>query len=276
MNLNDISTQLLFSTVPIWAEKNGAGVTGSAFIYNAPFPGATTGQAAPVLITNSHVVKGASKVIAEFTRAEGSFPSKSGRLTVELNVADIARFSNETLDLFAYPLGPLLNQQEKALQPLFIRSFGPELIPNVAVRDDFSALEEVIFIGYPAGLRDTKNSLPLIRTGRTSTPVWNDFQGERTFLIDANVFPGSSGSPVFILNHGSYTTRDGLAIGTRLFFLGVLSESILKSVTSEVYLNLGKVIRSDVVADFVEQIMSVFLAPVPNFSHNTHVPRFGL
>ncbi|MFR3321383.1 MAG: hypothetical protein ACLTSZ_09905 [Lachnospiraceae bacterium] len=77
----------------------------------------------------------------------------------------------------------------------------------------FAAIEDITFIGYPSGLYDSVNKLPIIRQGITATPIWNQFNGENVFLIDAGVFPGSSGSPVFIYNHGSYPTKDGIAIG---------------------------------------------------------------
>ena len=61
----------------------------------------------------------------------------------------------------------------------------------------FGQHEEIVFIGYPSGLRDEHNSTPLIRRGITASPIWNDFGNDPIFLIDAGVYPGSSGSPVF-------------------------------------------------------------------------------
>jgi hypothetical protein len=63
------------------------------------------------------------------------------------------------------PLGPLLNQLDRAGRPVFFRSLGPDIIPSQAVVNDLAALEEIVFIGYPSGLRDEHNSTPLIRRG---------------------------------------------------------------------------------------------------------------
>ena len=90
---------------------------------------------------------------------------------------------------------------------------------------DLSAIEEIIFVGYPDSLRDEVNMTPITRRGITSTPLDQDFNGEPVFLIDASVFGGSSGSPVFILNQGSYTTPKALKVGTRIIFLGIVAES---------------------------------------------------
>mgnify|MGYP003291781313 CR=1 FL=1 len=45
---------------------------------------------------------------------------------------------------------------------------------------------------------DKKNNLPLVRTGTIASHPRKDFNGLPQFVIDAQVFPGSSGSPVFI------------------------------------------------------------------------------
>lgn len=68
-------------------------------------------------------------------------------------------------------------------------------------------------IGYPNGLWDSQNNLPIIRRGITATSVKKDYNGKKEFLIDAAVFPGSSGSPVFIFNEGSYSVPGGFSNG---------------------------------------------------------------
>ena len=99
--------------------------------------------------------------------------------------------------------------------------------------------------------------MPIIRRGITASPVWNDFDNTPSFLVDAGVFPGSSGSPVFILNQGSYATKDGISLGNRLLFLGVITESMLRIEGNEkAYLGLGKVIKSSALRSFVESVVS--------------------
>jgi hypothetical protein len=77
--------------------------------------------------------------------------------------------------------------------------------------------------------------------------------GEASFLIDAGVYPGSSGSPVFLFNQGSYSTNDGITIGSRLMFIGVISESFVRNTPQESFLGLGKVINSRVTLDYLKQ-----------------------
>ena len=76
-------------------------------------------------------------------------------------------------------------------------------------------------------------------------------------MIHGGVFPGSSGSPVFILNQGSYPTREALVFGSRLLFMGIISQTIIRTEagSKNAFLNLGKVVRSDAVKDFVEGVV---------------------
>lgn len=48
-------------------------------------------------------------------------------------------------------------------------------------------------------LYDIKNYLPLLRSWIISSKPEIDFNWERILLIDANVYPGSSWSPVFVI-----------------------------------------------------------------------------
>jgi len=260
MNLNDISTQLLFTTVPIWTERaDGGVVSATAFIYNVPVP-QKQNESVPLLVTNHHVVEGATRALIELIEQEGDGPARDRRVRAEVDQATISQWVDESLDIAAIPIGPLLNQLQSAGRQVFFRSVTPKLVPSDAAWNDLAAMEEIVFIGYPRGLRDEKNANPLIRRGITSTPVWNDFQGEPAFLIDAGVFPGSSGSPVFIVNQGAYPTRDGLVVGTRVLFLGVITETMLDSTTSaEVYLGLGKVVTSRALKTFLEKTVRSLL-----------------
>lgn len=253
MNLNDLTTKLLFTTVPIWAEKQTGMKSATAFIYNARV-GDRPEQSMPLLVMNYHVVENARRVAVEFVERKGNMPDTTKKLTVKIDPAQLMRYSDTEIDLAAIPIGPLLDLKANIGHPIFFWSIDPSLVPKPEVLGDLSAMEEIVFIGYPCGLRDEINSIPLIRYGITSTPVWNDFQGSPYFLIDAGVFPGSSGSPVFILNQGTYITKSGMKIGSRILFLGILSETMIRQSSSEVYLGIGKVLRSDVLTKFLSKV----------------------
>ena len=125
-------------------------------------------------------------------------------------------------------------------------------------------------IGYPNGLWDKVNNMPIIRKGITATKYSLDYNGKKEFVIDAACFPGSSGSPVILFNKGGYTDKKGnLKWGSgRLLLLGILyagpqlrvdgtirvittpdSQSI--GVQSNIPNNLGYIIKSKAILDFV-------------------------
>lgn len=56
---------------------------------------------------------------------------------------------------------------------------------------------------------DAYNNMPITRRGITATPLHVDFENAPRFLIDAAIYGGSSGTPVFVFNQGSYTKPDG-------------------------------------------------------------------
>lgn len=260
MNINDLSTQLLFTTVPVWTEYvDGSRGSGTGFIYNVPVPSAPN-QSIPLLVTNLHVVDKAKRALVEFVERVDSGPAPDRRVRVELDSASNQMKKSISLDIAIFPLGPAINEMGQKGRPPFFRSVTPELIPSESAESDLAAMEEIVFIGYPSGLRDEKSASPLIRRGITASPVWNDFGGEPAFMIDAGVFPGSSGSPVFILNQGAYPTKDALVVGSRILFLGVLTQTIVRSSkTGDTYLGLGKVIKSRAVDSFIKDAVSPLL-----------------
>jgi len=61
---------------------------------------------------------------------------------------------------------------------------------NVEVGDD------VLVVGYPRGFFDRANIFPVVKSGVVSSRWGANFEGKPYFLIDAKLFPGSSGSIV--------------------------------------------------------------------------------
>jgi hypothetical protein len=83
-----------------------------------------------------------------------------------------------------------------------LRAVGPQLCLSEEKEGELDAIEEVVFIGYPLGIYDAANLLPVARRGIIVSPISVDYEGMPVFLIDASVFPGSSGSPVYLIGLG--------------------------------------------------------------------------
>lgn len=178
MNINDISTQLLYTTVPIYAKnENGSFSSGTGFIFSVMEQNDTS---IPLLITNYHVLEKAVAGFVELHIAENGLPSEKS-VRVQFNESIINGNKLGNLDLIAIPLaGTLNNLKEKNIQ-IFYRTVDQNMVPKEEQIKYFAAIEDITFIGYPSGLYDNVNKLPIIRQGITATPIWNQFNGENVF-----------------------------------------------------------------------------------------------
>ena len=256
MNFKTISTQLLYVTMPIWVKSNNnkENSFGTGFLFNY----LTKEKASiPFIVTNFHVINEGHSVITEFLKSKDNEPCRQDKIKVEIGLSRHDIFGNKDNDLYLIPLGPVMHDIRKTGTEIFLRGVDQSMIPDVKVVNELSALEEIIFIGYPEQIYDSKNILPIVRRGITATPIWNDFNDKKKFLIDAGVYPGSSGSPVFIFNQGTYAVKDGIALGDRLLFIGVLSEASISTQeeNNKCFLGLGSVIKTEILINFIDSVV---------------------
>jgi len=142
--------------------------------------------------------------------------------------------------------------------------------------NDLTALEEILMIGYPIGLWDYVNNMPIFRRGITATHPNLNYDGREEFLIDAACFPGSSGSPILLYNLGSRRNRQGATvIGTKVALLGILYGGHEYNVEGEIKLepiptqmipvpisrlpiNIGNVIKANQILGFKPILVNMF------------------
>lgn len=252
-NTEEISTQLMFCTVLLFMHTNEGTKTGTGHIYVRRTPKGDI----PFIITNKHIVDGCISGEVYFTEAKDNKPIVGSRLKVSFDGPFALQHVFPDYDLAFIPLGPILKKCSEQGKNVFFRSISQEIFLTPDSADKLSAIEQITFIGYPRGIFDLKNNLPIIRQGITSTPIWNKYNDRNIFLIDASSFPGSSGSPVFIFNQGMYYAQgNNLIAGTRVLYCGVLTETIThKSNDGIEYLNLGVVVNAIAVKEKIELIL---------------------
>lgn len=213
-----LSEQLLFSTVRLQTDQ-GVG-TGFIFMFQLKDK-----QQIPVIVTNKHVIDHNDKQKVRFFLhiSENGLPTD---LYQEFEYsADWVFHSDSSIDLCCMPLAPLLHSiKEKLSKDIFFIAVDEEVVWSSEKLDELQAVENVLMYGYPIGLYDKENNFPLIRQGITASHPAINYNNENMGVIDMACFPGSSGSPVFILNDNGYTDKKGRMVigGKRLILLGIL------------------------------------------------------
>lgn len=181
----------------------------------------------PVIVTNKHVVKDAIVGKLRFSLKDDNGNQIKGQY-YDLTINGFEKLwimhPEENIDLCIMPIANIHREIQKANIDLYYTMITIDDIPSSSeINDEFSRIEDITVVGYPDGIWDAYNNMPIARKGITATPLHVDFENSPRFLIDAAIYGGSSGSPVFVFNQGSYTKPDGgLYAGTRLKLVGVV------------------------------------------------------
>lgn len=239
----EITERLVSCTVRLRTESS----VGTGFFYRMCV--SENGDFKPVIVTNRHVLEGADKLTIQLRcEKDGEFVLKEFPI-VSLR-GNVIFHPDREIDLAVFPMPGLFNiaKQVMGLHPQIV-FVNEEDIPTDEEVKRLSAIEEVIVIGYPNGLWDQINARPLVRKGITASDYKLDYDGKPLFIIDCSIFPGSSGSPVFLFDKGTqFNGNDVILGGLRVKFLGINSSVFIQNLEGEIVekqvpTNLGTVAR---------------------------------
>lgn len=278
MNLSTME-KLCFSTVRIETNNSaGNSCSGTGFFFNLTIDG----KIVPLIVTNKHVVRGMSKgrfILTE--RGKDDIPMYKQHFPISIDDGFEKYWimhPDPLIDICAMPINPIIEMAHKQFnKSFFFIPFDNSLIPSKEQLGEIDIAEDIIMIGYPNGLWDSINNMPIVRRGIMATNITLDHNGKREFVIDAACFPGSSGSPVILFNKGGYTDKQGnLNWGSgRLMLLGILYAGPQLTVTGDIKVvtipniqqkalsvshipnNLGYIIKADAILDFIPIIKSM-------------------
>lgn len=268
-NTKRVQEQLLYSTVRILCLKNDNGklvqCSGTGFYFD--FAGTQNVQR-PYIITNKHVVE--NSIIGGFNILQRDKNGQPDTVTSQITIPNFAKrwipHPDSTVDLCIMPLAALINEAQKKNIELYYTSFTSAHIPKEEEWKNLDVIEKVLIVGYPIGLVDTVNNIPLIRTGTTSSPPYLNYNGKEEFVIDAGCFPGSSGSPIIYIPDAYKVILSGKP-SSSILLLGVLyagpemkinGEIVVKKIDTKVKpfsesyipINLGYVIKANRITEF--------------------------
>ncbi len=265
MKPQTISEQLLFNIVKLLASD---GSSGTGFFYNFEVNGKTY----PTIITNKHVVN--------------YNPTETMTFYLHLNNGDNSSTENHqvtyttnwifhsTKDLCFCFINPVFEEVKHTTgKDVYYIANDKSIIATTQKLEALSALEELVMVGYPIGLWDFKNNLPIFRRGYTASHPAIDFNEDGIGVVDMACFPGSSGSPIYILNENGYSDKSGNTYlgAKRIILIGILyagpqynaqGELIVTTIPTKqkiqtatpIMTNLGYYIKANELQEFHEYI----------------------
>lgn len=268
MRTDTIASRLLFTTLRIEA---GNGFVGTGVICRYPVSESGSGL---FLVTNRHVVGDSNSGFLTFSIADPDGQPQSDH-SHELHCSEKAwewtGHPDEKVDVAAISITLAVNKIRDQGHNIFYRSISRDVVLTEEQTRDMDAIEEVWMVGYPSGIYDRVNNLPVVRRGITATPYSVDYEAKPQFLIDASVFPGSSGSPVYLYDPlGMRRGADGvLNFGgaPRIFFLGILGSGYYRTngglllaqpanvAESSEMIDLGIVYKARTVMETIEHLL---------------------
>ncbi|MCH7647104.1 MAG: trypsin-like peptidase domain-containing protein [Thaumarchaeota archaeon] len=266
-----ISEQLLFTTVRIDSEnKDGSSSSGTSFIIQYE----KDGNHYPFLVTNRHVVTGSDIGHLRFNKKNNSKAVLGDMEELVLHdFESLWHFHPDiTMDVAVMPIGFVMGAFKAKNKEVFFKSVPNQMIPSKTDFEELDAIEEITTIGYPKRLRDEFNLMPIVRRGITATHPDIDFDNKPIFLIDAPIFAGASGSPVFIVNQGMIRKKTGGITmgGNRILLLGIVARAYSYFEKREIqekemanvqvsidtqYMDLGVVFKSHVIVETIEHAL---------------------
>ena len=212
----DLDSKLNHMTTMIVTETPQGTAQGSGFFYSVsdrPDPDGPEYQWVRTdiwVITNRHVVMPKvngtetlpSAIMVHLRRWDAS--GRQGWARVVLSGDDIKErvrlHSNERVDVAAINVSELLGQEIESNKDHFTYASPFCLDRGLLARNNkeirIEASSDVLVVGYPRGFYDDVNLFPIVKSGIVASRWGAGFQGDPCFLVDAKLFPGSSGSVV--------------------------------------------------------------------------------
>lgn len=217
IELGPSAVELLHTTILI--ETNESVGTGFLFKSNEAEPHSI------FLVTNKHVIENSTKGTLRMPRVGGD------PITVTIDDFETHWLGHpgSDVDIAVLPVGWMLSELSNNGIQLDVKYIQESLIPDRDLLQQIGPFAEVLFVGYPNGLIDSVSLQPIVRRGMLASRPEIDYDGTPTVLIDASVFPGSSGSPVFILHSSPmFFGNNQISFAKRMYFLGVIASVMIR------------------------------------------------
>lgn len=261
-----VEEQLLFSTLKIESLKNNQVISiGTGFLINRKV---SDDGYKVYLVSNRHVLlaSDAFRITFNTYKNDLSGPDIGNTYTQIITNANSNTFvhSDPEIDIAVIEITGIFNILPNKL---YFRAIDYNMLATFN-ESELSVAQNVLFIGYPDNRYDVKNNMPIIRNGLIASHPKYDYNGSKMFIIDGQVFPGSSGSPVIInltvesWKTGSITIGEnkikllGVVAATmiRNNKLDVINTSTIPNISTQEVIGLGIVYKSTALKEIIDSI----------------------
>lgn len=258
-----IFEQVLFTTLRIECinENGNLFSIGTGFLLQRPVG---EDKYKVYLISNKHVLCNANSITITFTKSKDNNPDLGN--TVRIPITDIkdsiVQHPNPNIDIAILECTRLFIMFSNQL---YFKTVDYDMLASFN-EPELSIAENVFFVGYPDNRYDKQNNLPLIRTGMIASHPKYNYNGDDVFIIDAQVFPGSSGSPVYIdLTYENFKNGQ-INLGKKdIKLLGIVSATMIRNnqiksiqtgtqLLSEEILGLGIVYKATAIKELIDSM----------------------
>ena len=216
------------------------------------------------LVSNKHVLVGAESIALTFTHMKNGEPEHGNNLRFPIdNVgANVVGHPNPNVDIAVLECTGLFVMLQ---DQLFVKAVSYDMLSDFT-EPELNVAENVLFVGYPDNRYDAKNNLPLIRQGLIASHPKYDYNGDPVFIMDAQVFPGSSGSPVYIDMTFENIKNGQLVIGQKIIkLLGIVAQTMIRNnklaaiptgvqIATQEVIGLGIVFKSTAIKELIDSM----------------------
>lgn len=261
--MNNIYEQLLYTTLRIecFDMDDNLFSIGTGFLLQRPIG---ENKYKIYLISNKHVLCEANSIAVSFSKMKDNNVDIGNIIRFPINdIKDnIVSHPNENVDIALIECTGLFI---KFSDKLYCRIVSYNMLATFN-EPELTVAENVYFVGYPDDRYDVKNNLPLMRTGSIASHPKYNYNGNEVFIIDAQVFPGSSGSPVYIdLNYENMKNGDFILGKSNIKLLGIVSATMIRNnqlksiqtgtqLLAEEVLGLGIVYKATAIKELVDSM----------------------
>lgn len=253
MNFEIFTEQVFFATLRV--ELPNKRSMGTGFLVKVS--SVKEGEDYIFLVSNRHVIKDTKeelRIVFHTKNDSKNSPDLKKHHQIAINkIEDGAYYTHPSkdVDLSCLNISEVFNIPGKKF---YIRTLSLNQFADFR-ESDLNAGKEILFVGYPEDRYDHIHNLPILRGGRIASIPQIDFENNPQFLVDAPVYQGSSGSPVFAI------------IGNTYKLIGVISATMIKGQKLEIVeqiptaimpqiIGIGLVYKSTSVKELIEYAKS--------------------